>query len=66
MRTVYELTCFSSLLEFDVVLPVIMQRQVLAVLCRITVEVPQTQCFDAGVVPQIQFIVRCEQRQVSR
>ena len=43
----------SFSLMVDVVLPVIMQRQVLAVLYRLTVE-----------VPQIQFIVRCKQRKV--
>ena len=30
----------------------------------LAVEVPQTQFFDVGFVPQFQFIVRCEQRQV--
>ena len=48
--TRWRASCGSSLLEVDVDLPVIMQRLVLAVLYRITVE-----------VPQLQFIVRCEQ-----
>ena len=43
--TVYELACFLSPLVVDV-LPVIMQRQALAVLCRFSMEVPQLQFFD--------------------
>ena len=58
--TRWRASCASSLLEVDVDLPVILQRQVLAVLYRITVEGPQIQFFDVGVVPQIQFIVRCD------
>ena len=52
--------CASSLLEVDVNLPVIMQRQFLSVLYRITVVVPQIQFFDVGVVPQIQFTAQGE------
>ena len=44
--TVYELKCFLSSLVIDVVLPVLMQRQALAVLFVRTVEVPQFQFFD--------------------
>ena len=44
--TVYELACFVSPLVVDVVLPVTLQRQALAVLFVLTVEVPQIQFFD--------------------
>ena len=41
----YELACFLSPLVVDVVLPATLQRQALAVLFVLTVEVPQIQFF---------------------
>ena len=47
--------------QADVDFPAIMLRPV-----QNFMEVPQIQFFDVGVVPQIQFAVHCEQRQIPR
>ena len=59
--TVYELACVLSPLVVDVVLPVLVQRQALAVPFVLTVEVPQIQFFDVVGVRFLHMWVHIDQ-----